>query len=154
MNADIEKLINEYFDDELEKDEEAALFSILSQDTEGRNYFKNMNLLKTSLNDSRTKFPLDLEKRILYSIKDKEQSVKKFFTLQNFITIGSYTFAAVFLIVSIFLFNQVKDFQKKVDDAVKTISVKSETIELLLENTLPAAEVRAKVPSGIIIRAN
>ena len=38
------------------------------------------------------------------------------------------------------------------DSAAKTISAKSETIELLLQNTLPAAEVRAKLPNEIIIK--
>jgi hypothetical protein len=154
MNPNIEKLINEYFDDELEKGNEAALFSILSQDNEGQNYFKKMNFLKTSLKDSQEDFPVDLEERIFYSIHEKNQKRKKFFTLHNFFTIGSYAVAAIFLIISILLFNQVKDYKKEVDNTVKAISAKSETIELLLENTLPPAEVKAKSPDKIIIRAN
>ncbi len=65
---DIKKLINEYFDDEMKKEEEVFLFTTLSQDEEAREYFKKMNLLKTSLDEVKEDFPLELRgKNLLFA---------------------------------------------------------------------------------------
>ncbi len=151
---DIKKLINEYFDDEMKKEEEVFLFTTLSQDEEAREYFKRMNLLKTSLDNVKEDFPLELEERIYYSLDDKVQKEKSLFNFRNLFTIGSYAVAIILLFISIILFLQVRDYKKDMDNAVNVISAKSETIELLLQNTLPTAVIKAKFPNEIIIKSN
>ena len=151
---DIKKLINEYFDDEMKKEEEVFLFTTLSQDEEAREYFKKMNLLKTSLDEVKEDFPLELEERIYYSLDDKVQKEKSFFNFRNIFAMASYALAVILLVISIVLFFRVEEYKKDMDNAVNVISAKSETIELLLQNTLPAAEVKAKFPNEIIIREN
>jgi hypothetical protein len=154
MSTDIKILINEYFDSELEKSQEVVLFSILSQNEEARDYFKKLNIIRTSLNESREEFPLELEERIFHSIENKNQKKRSFFNLHNFFTVGSYAVAVILLIVSIFLFNKINDYKKEMDNAVNIISAKSETIELLIRNTLPTTEVKANFPNEIIIKSN
>ncbi len=138
----------------MKKEEEVFLFSTLSQNEEAREYFKKVNHLKTSLNNVKEEFPLELEERIYYSIENKIQSEKRFFTLQNIFAAGSYAIAAILLIVSIILFNKVSDYKDEMDNAVKTILTKSETIELLLNNSLPSTEVKANFPNEIIVKSN
>ncbi len=154
MSTDIKKLINEYFDCELEKSEEVVLFSILSQNEEARDYFKKLNIIRTSLNESREEFPLELEERIFHTIGNTNQKRRSFFTLHNFFAVGSYAVAVILLIVSIIFFNKINDYKKEMEDAVNIISTKSETIELLMRNTLPTTEVKAKFPNEIIIKSN
>ena len=151
---DIQKLINEYFDDEMKKEEEAFLFTTLSQDEIAREYFKNMNLLKTSLNEVREDLPLELEERIYYSLEDKVQKGKNFFSFRNLFAMGSYAVAIILLFVSIVLFLKVRDYKKDMENAANIISAKSETIELLFENTLPSTVVKAKFPNEIIVKSN
>ena len=154
MSADIKKLINEYFDNELEKSEEVALFSILSENEEARDYFKKLNIVRASLNESREEFPMELEERIFRSIENKNQKRKSFFASHSLFTVSSYAFAIVLFIISIILFNKINDYKKEMDNAVKIISSKSETIELLIRNTLPTTEVQANFPNEIIIKSN
>ena len=154
MSTDIKKLINEYFDSELEKSEEVVLFSILSQNEEARDYFKKLNIIRTSLNESREEFPTELEERIFHSIDNKNQKRKSFIASHNLFAVGSYTVAIILLVVSIILFNKINDYKQEMDNAVKIISAKSETIELLMRNTLPTTEVKANFPNEIIIKSN
>ena len=138
----------------MKKEEELFLFTTLSQDEEALEYFKKMNLLKTSLDEVKENFPLGLEERIYYSLEDKVQKEKSFFNFQNLFAISSYAVAVILLFISIVLFFKVRDYKKDMDNAVNVISAKSETIELLLQNTLPTTEVKAKFPNEIIIKSN
>ena len=152
MNNSIEKLINEYFDNELGKNEETYLFSTLSEDEDAREYFKKLNVLRAAVNESAENFSPDIEERVFYSIQNKVQAKRKFFSSHNLFAAASYAFTIILLVISIILFNKVNNYKEEMDSAAKTISAKSETIELLLQNTLPAAEVRAKLPNEIIIK--
>ena len=155
MSTDeIKKLINEYFDDEIKKEEEVFLFTTLSQDEAAREYFKKMNLLKTSLDEVKEEFPLELEERIYYSLEDKVQKENNFFNYRNLFAMASYAIAIILLVTSTVLFFKVEEYKKDMDNAVNVISAKSETIELLLQNTLPTTEVKAKFPNEIIIKSN
>ncbi len=154
MSTDeIKKLINEYFDDEIKKEEEVFLFTTLSQDEAAREYFKKMNLLKTSLDEVKEEFPLELEERIYYSLEDKVQKENNFFNYRNLFAMASYAIAVILLVISTVLFFKVEEYKKDMDNAVNVISAKSETIELLLQNTLPTTEVKAKFPNEIIIKS-
>ena len=56
-NNNIIDMINLYFDGELEKEDEAFLFSLISSDAEGRDYFKIMTTLKESYRVSEKLYP-------------------------------------------------------------------------------------------------
>ncbi len=99
-------------------------------------------------------FLWNLEERIYYSLDDKVQKEKSFFTFRNIFAMASYAIAIILLVISTILFFRVEEYKKDMDNAVNVISAKSETIELLLQNTLPTAEVKAKFPNEIIIKSN
>ena len=55
------EMINKYFDGELEKGEEMLLFTRLSSSDEGRKYFKQLNRIRSAVDDSIEEFPEELE---------------------------------------------------------------------------------------------
>lgn len=141
---EIKKLINEYFDGELNKEKEIFLFTLLSQNEEGREYFKKLNILRNVLNENSQEVPFELEERIFRSIGKFENKNEKVFTAKNIFVFGSYALAIILIIVSIFLFNEVNNYKDEVDEALEIVKAKSETVDLLLNNTLPVAEVKGK----------
>lgn len=143
-NEEIKKLIDEYFDGELNKEKEIFLFSSLAQDEEGRKYFKKLNVLRNFIIEDHEGVPFELEERIFHSMEEIKNNNERIFTARNIFMFGSYALAVILIIVSIFLFNEVNNYKKEVDEALKIVKAKSETVDLLLNNTLPAAEVRAK----------
>ncbi|MBI9073013.1 MAG: hypothetical protein JEY94_15535 [Melioribacteraceae bacterium] len=65
---DLKIMINEYFDGELDKEKETLLFTRLSLDDEARDYFKDLNMIKTATEQTLEEFPFGLEERIMYSV--------------------------------------------------------------------------------------
>jgi len=153
MSNEFEEMINKYFDDELTQNQEVALFTMLARDTEAIEYFKQMNLLRSSVEKIKADFPDSLDEKIFRSLPAKEakQGMPK---QQRLLLAGSYTIAAILLFVSVFLFNSLNNYKQEADNAVKEIKIKSQMIDFILNNTLPAAEVKAKNASEIIIKAN
>ena len=72
---EIKNLVQLYFDNELEKDKEPFLFSILSGNYEAREYFKQLSLIKKIVDNSIEQFPQELEERIFNSIKKAEGKI-------------------------------------------------------------------------------
>ena len=70
-SQEIKNLIDSYFDNELSKSEEVFLFSQLSKNIEAREYFKQLNILKTEMQNTIESFPIELEERILNSTASK-----------------------------------------------------------------------------------
>ena len=64
----IKEIINQYFDNELSKGEEVILFTQLSQNQAGREYFKEMNSLKNIVGSSLEEYPDSLDKKIFSKI--------------------------------------------------------------------------------------
>ena len=152
-NKEYEEMINKYFDEELNKSQEILLFTMLSENYEAIEYFKKLNFLKSNINETKEDISCELEERIFRSIENETKS-KSYFPLQKFLMIGSYALSVILIILSIFLFNEVNDSKKEINNAVKVIMDKSETIELLLNNTLPAAQVKAYYQNEVIIKSN
>lgn len=153
MNKEIEKLINNYFDGELEKGKEPILFSMLSTDGEARDYFKMMNSLKTNIPFTLDEVPYDLEKKILYRVA--ERNTKPFFNLSrtNIFAFASYAVTIILLVLTIFLFIQSRDYKNTIQDVSRQIESQKEEIQLLI-NSLPTAEVTTKYDNPIIVKAN
>jgi hypothetical protein len=153
MINEIEEMINKYFDEELTKNQEIAMFSMLSQDSEAIDYFKKMNQLRSTVDKNREEFPASLDEKILLSLSQREKK-NNLFGGQKIFILGSYALAVIMFIISAFLFNSLNNYKMEVDYAVNEIKVKTQMIDFILNNTLPAAEVRAVNSNEIIIKAN
>jgi hypothetical protein len=129
-------MINEYFDGELDKKSEVSLFVLLSQNDDAREYFKSLNVLETTVNETLEEFPIELEERILKSIAKKP--VKSGF-FSNIKILPAIPYA------------KVSSYQEKVDNLSKQMMFQSRTIHLLY-NSLPGVEVQAAFDNEIIVK--
>ena len=151
MNEKTFEMINKYFDNELEKGEEAFLFTQLSVNVEGREYFKQLNRIKAAVNDSIEEFPEKLDERILNSVIKIPGKRTGFFTTHTIFTSISYAFALILIIISGYLLFRVKDYQDKVEKLSGQMIKQSKTIEVLY-NSLPEVEVKAASNNEIIVK--
>lgn len=55
------EMINLYFDGELTKSEEANLFSLLASDQTARYYFKQLSVIRSTIDNDAEDFPAELE---------------------------------------------------------------------------------------------
>ena len=151
--AEFEQMINKYYDDELTKGEEAFLFSLLAENYEAREYFKEMNQLKILLNDAHEELPEETELRIFNSIKSNEnkQSRKNF--IKKIVPGFSYASSIILLVVSLFLFFKMKDYDYKVENLAEAVKTHNETIEILL-NSLPPVQVQSVRENKVVVYAN
>lgn len=152
-NSKITEMINRYFDGELEKGNEALLFTQLSQNDEGREYFKQLSKIKASIDESLVEFPEELDERILRSVGRTTEKKLGFFTGQKLFASVSYAVAVVLIILSGHLFMKVSTYQEKVDTLSDQMNFQSKTIQMLY-NSLPGVEVRATLDNEIIIKPN
>lgn len=147
---EIENIINQYFDNELSKAEEVILFTQLSQDDEAREYFKNLNLLKTTTEQSIEKYPESLDQKIFSQLKREDVSVKKTWNRSSMFTAVSYGFALILLAFSIFFYTESLQYRNKLDVTNMQVKQQNQLIQVLY-NTLPQAEVVEKVENEIIV---
>lgn len=152
-NNKIIELINLYFDDELDKGREAFLFTELSQSAEGREYFKQLSRIKTSIDELLVDFPEEMDERILRSVSSTSEKKFSFFTGQRLFASVSYAVALILLFLSGYLFFKVSSFQDRVDSLSGEIINQSKTIQMLY-NSLPVVEVSATFDNEIIIKPN
>ncbi len=153
MKPDIEYMINLYFDGELEKGKEPMLFSLLSQNEDARNYFKQMNALKTNIPFTMEEVPFDLEKKILYAAAEKNSKNIFTFARTNMFAFASYAATVVLLVLTIFLFIQSREYKSTIQTVSEQMENQKEEIQLLI-NSLPAAEVTSKYENATVIKAN
>ncbi|MGD8778814.1 MAG: hypothetical protein PVH88_07610 [Ignavibacteria bacterium] len=149
-SQEIKTFINHYFDGELNKEKEIFLFTQLSQSEEAREYFKEMNLIKTSIEQSKEAFPEELEQRIFNSIKDKTEKRKSFFKDRNLFAVVSYAFSIILIAVSILLFSELTNYQDKLEKTVSHINEQKQVIDLLM-NSLPTVTVTPAYENEVII---
>ena len=152
-NNKITELINLYFDGELDKGREAFLFTELSQSSDGREYFKQLSRIKTSIDESLEDFPEELDERILRSVSRTSEKKSSFFTGQRLFASVSYAVALVLVILSGYLFMKVSTYQEKVDNLSQQMNFQTKTIQMLF-NSLPGVEVIGTLDNKIIIKPN
>ncbi len=153
MNTEeLKNLIDLYYDGELEKGKEPLLFTSLSQDSEARDYFKSINLLKNSVAETEEEFPEELEERIFYSLKNKKAKTEYNF-IKSPAAIISYAFMIILIILNIYLLGRIDSYNEKMN-AVETVVEKQNQVIELLYNSLPETEIRAKWDNEIIIKSN
>lgn len=147
------ELINLYFDGELDKGREAFLFTELSQSPEGREYFKQLSRIKTSIDESLEDFPEELDERILRSVSRTSENKFSFFTGQRLFASVSYAVALILIVLSGYLFMKVSTYQEKVDNLSQQMNFQTKTIQMLY-NSLPVAEVTAEFSNKVIITSD
>ena len=153
MNNEIGDLIDLYFDGELEKGKESVLFALLSQDEEARNYFKQMNALKTNIPFTMEEVPFNLEKKILYTVAEKNSKPLFNFGRGTVLSFASYAVTVILLILTILFFVQSNNYKNKIETVSKQIEDRNKEILLLL-NSLPSVQVESKLNNEIIVKAN
>jgi hypothetical protein len=147
-------IIQTYFDGELEKSSEPHLFNLLAQDEEARNYFRQLSELKKSVNSAVEEFPYELEERILSSlITENKNSVFSFFRTNLIPAFSLVVVIVLFVLVYIFSV-ELRDYKSRVEIITNVVKTQNETIELLINSSLPPVEVQAGWENEIIIKTN
>jgi len=150
MRSDkIKELINRYFDNELDKNEEVFLFTQLSQEEGAREYFKQMNVLSENIKNTFEEFPLGLEEDILNAAVNGRRNKNLFaFNIQSII---GYAFSVVLLVVSLFIYTQSVEYKADIEMNIQQINHQNKMLEMMF-HALPPTEVKAKFTNDIIIR--
>lgn len=136
------ELINRYFDDELDKESEIMLFSSLSINEIDRKYFKEMHILKSATKELEVEYPDSLDFKVLHTIDSQSEKRSNRESWKLHLAI-SYSVAAVLLLVTLFLFSEVKSYRQSFESISKEVIEQKQTIEMLY-NSLP----------GIVINSN
>lgn len=149
-SEDYKNMINKYFDGELDKSKEGMLFTYLAQDEECREYFKSMNLIKSSVEQTKEEFPNELEERILYSVENIAERRNPFFFSKNLFAVVTYSFAVVLIVISVFFYNESRDYKDKFETTIQQVSRQNQIIQLML-NSLPEAVVTTTFENEAIV---
>ena len=149
-SEDYKYMINKYFDGELDKSKEGVLFTFLAQDEECREYFKSMNLIKSSVEQTNEEFPNELEERILYSVENIAEKRNPFFLSKNLFAVVTYSFAVILIVLSIIFYNESRDYKEKFETTIRQVNQQNQMIQLLLNN-LPVATVTTSYENEVIV---
>ena len=147
---EIKNIINQYFDNELSKAEEVILFTELSQNVVGREFFKEMNNLRNITENTYDDFPSKLDEKILSGISKQESDKPFFYDRSKLFSAASYVVALILLVISIFLFNESAHYKKNVELVYRQVNQQNRMINVLI-NSLPQTEVRAEFANEIIV---
>ena len=147
---EMKNIINQYFDNELTKGEEIVLFSQLSQNDEARNYFKDMNLLRTTTESSFVEYPEKLDEKIFSQLKTEEPTRVLRINRSRVFEVVSIGFAIILLAISFFFYNESMQYRNKLEVTSQQVNQQNRMIQILF-NTLPQAEVRGTLENTIVV---
>jgi hypothetical protein len=140
-NDNIKQLINRFFDNELNKEEEIELFSLLAGSDEGREYFKKFNLLKQAVYNDMKAFPGSLDRKIKNGgVNAPVHKDIHHFNAQIIYRLMPYAAAIVLLFLSIFYLRKADAYENQVAGLTREVSNQNMKIELLF-HALPPVEV-------------
>lgn len=140
-NANLIDLINSYFDGELSKKDEPALFSMMSADEEARDYFRNLHLLRSGVELSEEDFPDELDNKILMSVASKPAPPVKIHRYQQWMLPAAGAFAVVFALIAFFLMTELQSYRMSLARLDEKIKTQNQTIEMLY-NSFPVVTVK------------
>jgi len=150
MKTNMEEIINKYFDGESSKEEESFMFTQLSLEEDGREYFKSLSLLKNTVADAEEDFPNELEEKLLLSLPEIEENrfnIRQYFNLPASI---AYVVSIVLFVILFSFRSELSDYKAELNQQVQQINYQSKMINLLF-NTLPPAVVSTKIENPIIV---
>lgn len=139
---DYKILINQFLDGELEKKRERELFEVLAHDEECREYFKQVNLIKSVAHEDHVEFPGDLEERIMYSVGTLSEKQKKtsFFGNRIF-AFAAYAAAIILIAVSVHLITITSIYKRDLEITRTQLIKKENSLDKFLYNMLPEVKV-------------
>lgn len=140
-NSNLTELINAYFDGELSKKDEPALFSMMSADEEARDYFRNLHLLRSGVELSEEDFPDALDNKILMSIASKPVQQFRAGRFQQWMLPAAGAFAVVFALIAFFLMSELQSYRMSLAQLDEKIKTQNQTIEMLY-NSFPVVTVK------------
>lgn len=137
----IKELINLYFDGELAKSEEGNLFSLLASDQFARDYFKQLSLIRNTVENDTEDFPAELEEKILRSVQARKNS-SEHTRIFYFVNALAYGAILVLIVMNIYLLFKTSTSQEKIESLSREIQIQAKTIEMMY-NSLPVIEVKS-----------
>ncbi len=151
MNEEkIEELVNGYFDAELSKEEEILLFTVLSENEYGREYFKSLAALHETIEKTREEFPQELDEQIIGTLSKAEHRANKGRSFVAPPVLFAYAVAAVLIIFILMFKTDLDNYKKELRTQASVVQRQNKMIELLY-NALPAATVQAERKPSIIV---
>ena len=148
-------MIDLYFDGELEKGKEPAMFSLLSQDSDAREYFKKMNALKSVFVTSAEQFPSSLDEKILRSVGSLNEKQTAFFINKKVFSAITYSVTIILLILTMFFYSRSEEYKVQFFDLTREVKKQNDKLELIM-NALPQVDVSGSYyrTKQIIVRPN
>jgi len=139
---DYKILINQFLDGELEKKREQELFEVLAHDEKSREYFKQVNLIKSVAQEDQVEFPGELEERIMYSVGTLNEKQKRpgFFNNKIFAFVA-YAAAVILIAVSVHLITITSIYKKDLELTRSQLIKKENSLDKFLYNMLPEVKV-------------
>ena len=152
---DLKTMINLYFDDELEKSKEPILFSMLSQDSEAREYFKKLNALKNGIEKTIEVFPNTLDEKILHSVGKLNETQTVLFINKKVFSAITYSVTIILLILTVFFYSQSEEYKVRLFDLTREVKKQNDRLELIM-NAMPQVEVTGGYvrTKQIVVRPN
>lgn len=159
MNCnDINTMIHSYLDDELEKGKEIILFTHIAQCAECRRDFKLFSRIQNDLRRGQAEFPDELEKRIINTIRKKENKMQSGFLPSNIPSRYVYALGLTVVIVIIAFYGMLRELQGnaeqyrvKYDAAMMQVNMQQKQIDLIM-NGIPSVKIRAAVDKSTEIK--
>ena len=152
QSEELKQMIDAYFDGELDKSKEPVLFSVLSTDEECREYFRKLNVLKNSLDETTAAFPDNLEERILYSVGEINQKRKNKFGIRNVWLAASFAMVVILIAASVFFYSVSTGYKTELKEVNQKVSEQGKVIELLY-NSMPAVNINSSFHNEIVVKA-
>lgn len=152
---DLRNMIDLYFDGELEKSKEPILFSLLSQDAEGREYFKKLNALKSEIGNSLESFPAALDEKILRSVGQIDEKRISALINKKVFSVIAYSATIILLILTIFFYSRAEEYKVQFVDLTREVKKQNDRLELIM-NAMPQVEVTGGYlkTKQIVVRPN
>lgn len=145
MSDQIIEIIEKYFDNELDKQGEASLFSMLSVNDTAREQFKAMLLIRNTIEADQEQFPLKLDERILTSLQPDIPKGSQFgFSRWSPLHYLGYGLSAVLVIITLLIYSEVQGYRQKVSRLDERVKEQSQTIEMFY-NSLPTVTIRPTI---------
>ena len=149
MNDEIFLMIDSYIDGELSRNDEDILFEQLALNSDARDYFRKVNLIRNQTECLTKEFPVMLEKKIISGVQ--RNSLQRYSYSARFTGIVAAGISIFLLAITFFLLNQVADYRNEIRSAVNQMRKQSTIIEALY-NSFPPTEVHAQYSNEIIIK--
>jgi hypothetical protein len=144
------KMIDEYFDGELQKSDEQSLFVSLSANEQARNYFRQNRLLKSITSEMQEAFPEKIEKKILSkTVLNREDRILN----RRMRSLLAYAALIALFFISLFFYSESVSYKHDIARINNQIENKDRTIKRLV-NSLPLTEIKAQTSNEVIIKEN